>query len=89
MSFMLVHMMAISVQAGENQARRIEELEAENYRLSMEVSRLREQVRQLQPRRSGYSAPYGYSYGRNPTQGAAQQLRGLNQMKREWEQLTR
>lgn len=76
--------------AGDNQARRIEQLEQENYRLVMEVSRLRQQIveiRRAEAQRRRLSS--GYSYGRSPMTEASRRMQEANQLKRNWEQLQR
>lgn len=77
-------------QAGERQAERIEQLEQENYHLSMEISRLRQQMVQMQKleqyrRQACQSYRPPYSYGSGPLRQGTQQLRDWNQFKRELE----
>ena len=92
LSFTLL--IAGNADAGENQERQIERLEQENYRLSMEVSRLRAQLRQEQKRwaeqmRYRYPSNRSYGYGQSPLSGANRGLQDANQLKRNWDQLTR
>ena len=73
--------------AGDTQAKRIEELERDNYNLVMEVSRLRDQIqryRQTQARR-----PVSRGYTQRPLQQTNQTLRDLEQTQRSLERLTK
>jgi len=72
-----------AVQAGEHQERRIEQLERENMALRRQLETMRYQYQ----RRNSYGVPY--SYGNSGLTGANRQLREAEQMKRNWERLTR
>ncbi len=95
-----VSMSPLIARAGERQEDRIEQLERDNYRLSMEVNRLRGELRQYQQRASheryrrygypgsGYGLPSPYGT-QNPMGNAARQMDEANRMKRSWENLKR
>jgi len=80
----------LSVQAGEHQEQRIEQLEQENMRLVYEISRLRGQIQGQQQRcQSSYRRPYSYGYGQSPMSDATRKMNEAEQMRRSWDRLTR
>ena len=70
--------------AGDTQARRIEQLEQENYRLSMRISELQDKLNQERRIRQQTTTRYGtsYRYGTNGLSGINRSLRELEQAQR-------